>query len=300
MNARTVHLLLNYLPAVDETLTPNNFQGTVNHEFEDPEIGRFVRAYSDLAIGWKAAKQLAELEMPFPSFMEGDDHWLFKAYLFCVNPEKYHDKHISHARALASSRMSNSRDAINGLLLCDDATYELIESDTGIHHKTIAAYEKLFYNVMDRHLDHLYIRNIAYPHGRLVETYEDYLENEELGKILLRIGFNNGREDVLHFAGFRSGLLSSLSQQSMPEKLESLIMANGYLLARNGWANQREHASGLSSARNLIAAAKHGGQDNQQVSAFSDFGITLIEEVLADRKADAARRPLLASGFSAS
>jgi hypothetical protein len=298
MNARTINLLLQYLPPDLDARPVNHYRSAVESEFDDPEIARFIRAYSDLSIGWKCARQLAEADMSFPSFIEGNDLWLFRAYLFCLNPDKYRDKHISHARAIASTRMRDTRDAINGLLMCEDATYAVIERDTSVPKETIAAYEKLFYNVMDRHLDHLFIRNIAYPSGRLVETYEDYLENEELGKILLRIGFNNGRDDVLHFAGFRSGLLGSLAQQNMPEKLESVIMANGYLLARNGWANQREHAAGLSSARNLIAAAKHGGQLEQQGSAFTEFGATLIEEILTQKKEERASRPILADIIS--
>jgi hypothetical protein len=39
------------------------------------------------------------------------------------------------------------------------------------------------------------------------------------------------------------------------------MMANAYWLMRNGFGNSR-NAIGLTNAKNLIAAAKHGGQED--------------------------------------
>ena len=105
----------------------------------------------------------------------------------------------------------------------------------------------------------------------LVEMFDDYLRNEDLGNLLIRTGYNNGAEHVLHFAGFRSGLVHSLANgNTMPNQLEALFMANGYLLARNGWFNQRSHAAGLNNARNLLQAAKQGGIEDQKPSPFAE------------------------------
>jgi hypothetical protein len=292
MTARTVKMLLDYIPASKGLHTVSNYQTGLQTDVHDSEIEKFAVAYTDLGIGWKVAKRLAELELPFPCFIEGDDLWLRSAYLYCLNLDLYGCPFIREARYFASD--SKYADPLNGLLLSENLTYESIAADFNVPAKTIAAYEKLFFNVMDRHLDHLYIRGVVYPQGRLVEMYENYLENEEFGNILKRVGFNNGREDVLHFAGFRSGLLNSLSGQNMPVKLEGIIMANGYLLAKNGWANQREHATGLTSARNLIAAAKHGGQEQQQESAFVTFGHVLDAELVNMKSVEATSRPILA------
>lgn len=297
MTAKTIHMLLDYLPPASQLPGINHYQTGIHDEPYDSEIEKFAVVYSDLAVGWKIAQRIAELDIPFPAFVEGSDLYLRNAYLYCLNPDKYKCKYVSHARYLAANHKLS--DPINGLLLCGDMSYANIAIELNLDPNVVAAYEKLFFNVVDRHMDHMFIRNVVYPHGRLVEMYENYLENEELGNILKRVGFNNGKDDVLHFAGFRSGLLNSLASQNMPVKLESIIMANGYLLAKNGWANQREHAAGLISARNLIAAAKHGGQDLQQDSAFSDYGDILVEEIIEVKSTEAESRPVLADRLGA-
>lgn len=290
-------MLLDYLPEVTDLNDFNHYQTGIHSGPYDSAIEKFSIVYSDLSVGWKIAQRLAQLELPFPSFIEGHDLYLRNAYLYCLNRDKYNCRYVQQARFLAAS--PNISNPINGLLLCDDMSYAAIAREMDLDPNVVAAYEKLFFNVVDRHMDHLFIRNVVYPHGRIVEMYENYLENEELGNILNRVGFNSGKEDVLHFAGFRSGLLGSLAAQNMPVKLESIIMANGYLLAKNGWANQREHAAGLTSARNLIAAAKHGGQEQHQDSAFSDYGNTLVAELIEMKNAEADTRPVLADGLPA-
>lgn len=300
MNARTIKLLLDYLPAVPDTSPVSHFQNVIEQDFDRPEVDKFVRSYADLAIGWKSAKQLALTDHPFPCFIEGHDDWIFKAYLFCINPIKYRNEHVSNALGLASSRMRSSREVINSMLVQENYSYQDIGKDTCIPADTIAAYEKLFFNVVDRHLDHMFIRNVVYPNGRFVEMYDDYLKNEELGNILLRVGYNNGKSDVLHFAGFKSGLLGTMAALDMPQKLESIIMANGYILARNGWANQREHAVGLSSARNLIAAAKHGGEQTQNTSSFTPYGPDLIAELIDIKGKELSSRPIITDALKVS
>lgn len=297
MNARTIRLLLDYLPDIPDTFPVNHYQDSIETDFDRADVDKFVRSYADLAIGWKSAKQLASIDYPFPCFIEGNDDWLFKAYLYCLNPSKYKSESVANALALASSRMKSTREVINSMLVQDKYSYSDIEYDTSIPKDTIAAYEKLFFNVVDRHLDHMFLRNVVYPEGRFVEMYDDYLENEELGKVLLRVGYNNGRSDVLHFAGFKSGLLGSLQNADMPQKLESIIMANGYILARNGWANQREHATGLTSARNLIAAAKHGGEQAQQTSSFTPYGESLVAELIRVKGEELGARPIISEAL---
>lgn len=258
----------------------------------DSDIEEFAVKYKDLSVGWKFINKLVELDMDFPAFVSGDDLYLYDAYLHVLDPSRYRQEHIAMARYIASDHAMHA--PVNALLMCSNMTYKSMAAELGIAEKALIAYEKLFFNVIDRHMDHMFIRNVVYPDGRLVEMYENYLENEDLGRLLMRAGYNNGKDDVMHFAGFRSGLLDSLANQNMPVKLESVIMANGYILAKNGWANQRDHAVGVISARNLIAAAKHGGQDQQQDNAFARFGEVLIDEIIDVKGAEAESRPMLA------
>jgi hypothetical protein len=196
--------------------------------------------------------------------------------------------------------MSRDNEAIRALLVSEDIDYKYISRRTSLSEDTIKAYERLFFNIVDRKQDHMFIKNVVYPDGRMVEMFDDYLKNEDLGKILLRTGYNNGAEHVLHFAGFKSGLVHSLANgNDMPSQLEALFMANGYLLARNGWLNQRANAVGLHNARNILQAAKQGGVEEPKSSPFTGVADILSAEMLNNLQVDATVRLKKAQDFYA-
>jgi hypothetical protein len=294
MNYSTINTLLEYLPETEDFATSNFFGGSnssSNVGILDNASMRFIMAYKDLSLGWKSAKLLAGSSVPFPCFISGDDLWIYKAYLYCLDSKKFFNRSIAEARGLASNQMSRDNEAIRALLISDDIDYKFISARTSLSIDTVKAYERLFFNVVDRKQDHMFIKNVVYPDGRLVEMFDDYLKNEDLGKILIRTGFNNGADHVLHFAGFRSGLVHSLANgNNMPNQLEALFMANGYLLARNGWINQRSHAAGVSNARNLLQAAKQGGVEEQKPSPFAGVADILSNEMLSNLQVDASVR----------
>lgn len=294
MNYRTISTLLEYLPEDEEFATSNFFGGSTSslqHGTLDQASARFIVAYKDLSLGWKSARQLANSDLAFPCFITGDDLWLFKAYLYCVDSKKFFNRAVAEARALASNQMSRDNETIKALLISDEVDYRYIAKRTALSEDTVKAYERLFFNIVDRKEDYMFIKNVVYPDGRMVEMFDDYLKNEDLGKILLRTGYNNGAEHVLHFAGFKSGLLHSLANgNTMPTQLEALFMANGYLLARNGWLNQRANAVGLHNARGILQAAKQGGVEEQKPSPFAGVGDILGTEMLNNLQVDAQYR----------
>lgn len=294
MNYQTISTLLEYMPEDGEFATSNFFGGSSsnsNHGALDQASARFIVAYKDLSLGWKSARILANSDTPFPCFLQGEDLWLFKAYLYCIDNRRFFNRAVAEARGLASGHMSRDNETIKALLISDDVDYSFIARKTALSVDTVKAYERLFFNIVDRKQDHMFIKNVVYPDGRLVEMFDDYLKNEELGKILLRTGYNNGAEHVLHFAGFKSGLIHNLANgNSMPAQLEALFMANGYLLARNGWLNQRANAVGLHNARNILQAAKQGGVEEQKPSPFAGVADILGTEVLNNLQNDANMR----------
>ena len=62
--------------------------------------------------------------------------------------------------------MTRDNEAIKALLLSDDVDYKFIASGTAINIDTIKAYERLFFNVVDRKNEHMFIKNVVYPDGR--------------------------------------------------------------------------------------------------------------------------------------
>lgn len=294
MNYKTISTLLEYLPEDEEFATSNFFGGSTSsltHGVLDQASVRFIIAYKDLSLGWKSAQLLSNSDISFPCFLQGDDLWLFKAYLYCIDSKKFFNRAVAEARGLASNHMSRDNETIRALLISDDVDYKYIARRTSLSEDTVKAYERLFFNIVDRKQDYMFIKNVVYPDGRMVEMFDDYLKNEDLGKILMRTGYNNGAEHVLHFAGFKSGLVHSLaSGNDMPAQLESLFMANGYLLARNGWINQRANAVGLHNARNILQAAKQGGVEEQKPSPFTGVADILSAEMLNNLQVDASVR----------
>ena len=294
MNYKTISTLLEYLPEDEEFATSNFFGGSTSsltHGVLDQASVRFIIAYKDLSLGWKSAQLLSNSDISFPCFLQGDDLWIFKAYLYCIDSKKFFNRAVAEARGLTSNHMSRDNETIRALLISDDVDYKYIARKTSLSEDTVKAYERLFFNIVDRKQDYMFIKNVVYPDGRMVEMFDDYLKNEDLGKILMRTGYNNGAEHVLHFAGFKSGLVHSLANgNDMPAQLESLFMANGYLLARNGWINQRANAVGLHNARNILQASKQGGVEEQKPSPFTGVADVLSAEMLNNLQVDASVR----------
>lgn len=295
MNFATISTLLEYIPENEEFVTSNFFGGSnplSAHGPLDQASTKFILAYRDLSLGWKCARLLANADVPFPCFLQGEDLWIFKAYLYNIDNKKFFNRAVAEARGLSSNHMSRDNEVLRALLIADNVDYNYVAQRTAISVDTIKAYERLFFNIVDRRKDYMFVKHVVYPDGRMVEMFDDYLKNEDLGNILIRTGYNNGPEHVLHFAGFKSELLHSLaSGNSTPGQLEALFMANGYLLARNGWLNQRANAVGLHNARNILQAAKQGGAEEVVDSPFNSSVASLLSsELLNNLKADASIR----------
>ncbi len=274
MNATTIRRLCDALPPPEEDVVHDNYRQLkpeLSVGISDPGLVRFLTAYKDLQFGWTFARRMALNRRPMPPFLQERDQWLWRAYLYNINPKQYRDATLQRALCYMEPSWAKERAVLNALLMAHDNDIHRISRQTGEDPAVITAYELLFFNILDRREDHMFISSIVYPEGRLVEMYQHYVESERLDLILLRAGYNNGALDVLYFAGFPSYLLTQFAGKDTPSRLEAIIMSNGYILARNGWLNQGAAAAGLHGAKALIAAAKQGGGD-EAVSPFHDRG----------------------------
>lgn len=282
MTRDTIHLLSQYLPPhLLENMQPG---GRITHETKagyDPEVCRFAMAFSDMDFGWNFVRTMADWHLRFPGgILEGDDEVLFRAYMYRVNPEKYSTHDLRTAISLTSPAMTNKRIAIEGMLLAPGATYEKVASQTdhAFTCEAIATFEKLFFNVLDRRDDILYLQNIVYPHGRMVEMMEDYMQHASLGQLVRRAGYNNGAADVMFFMGASNSAIDALLQAASAKQLESMMMAFGVMLARNGGINQSSLPA-ITNARQLLTAGKLGGETNQDRALSLDFSEVLKREI---------------------
>jgi len=268
------HLMRDVVEIAQRSSLANNFRFVrAGLDSVQQHKAAFLLNYNDLSLGWKAANFFARSHEKLPVYLTADDHWIWRAYLVCCNPDLYFDRHVAEALAFLDPSMQHDRSTLEGYLIAMDTSIEEISQTTGIAADTIQAYEKLFFNVRDRNEDYLFLAKVVYPHGRLEEFYDNYLNNTTFGDLIRRAGYNTGSDYVSFMSGLRSKLVQDMSAGDMASKLEKVVMANGYVMAMAGLINQRENAAGLRTAQSMITAAKAGGNEQQDMSGFDDPGV---------------------------
>lgn len=241
--------------------TSSYFKDVLNYTPQINSVNKFLCAYKDLSFGFHCVKSFVKDGIDLPVAIE--EPILYNTYMF----ERYglQNENVIFAIALTHPSNKTIEDSIKAFLITDAPLSE-IEKLTGISSDVLDYYEKLFFNIRDRKNEALFISNIVYPDSRLVELNESYLRNEDSGRLLIRAAYNNGLDDAAYFSGLKidSIMNSGASAITMATKLESLIMTNGYFLARN-FVNTK--SSGIAQARNILIAAKQGGQDSTNIDA---------------------------------
>ena len=273
MKAVTIKALLDYLP----TGVPVFRMPSWDPSNENSKLEQFAYCYSKPSFPWVYVQTLAKRNIDFPHHLVDwvEDEILFKAYLRESKKETFPE--LDSALVLLTDTYKNIKAVINALLVCEGSTVDSVSNYTGISREAVEVYEKLFFNILDRKKEDFFLANIVYPNGRLVEIYKEYANLVDSESLLLRSAYNNGPEDVLYLGGLRQGRdhLNTVSLEEAVSKLESIIMVNGYILARNGFVNQASQSMpGVASARNLIAAAKqaglNAGDSNSMFSSLSE------------------------------
>lgn len=249
--------MLDYLP--EEALTLQlggrlNMPGGLPHA----DAARFSTLYSAPDFGWTFCRLLNDHDIRFPGGVcFGRDEVLLRTYLHLRDPRTFKAKDIQGALAIRHA-MGTTRTTVEGLLLSAGSTVESVAKLCSMPTDVISAYERLFFNVLDRREDAVYLQQIVYPHGRLVELMDDYMTRENLGMLVRRAGYVNGADDVMFIMGASTNALDALQSVSSAQQYERLLMAFGFLLARNGAASQNRVAA-VQNARQLLQAGKLGG-----------------------------------------
>lgn len=221
----------------------------------------FSHLHQNAAFGWHIARAFARARVRFPVTVLGRDHWLFQAYLLHLNLSKGFDPCVLEAHQL--NQQSGRSAKLKALLIAGlgspvDAHLELVAEKTGIPVRTVAAFEILFFNVLDRHQDVFYISNIVYPEGRMVEFDEDYFETTPIQDLILRVAYNSRDIDLVeHLAGMESAdcMKALTALRDGEATLEKQIIGNALLMAKAGMLNQR--SVGFQRATTLLAAKHH-------------------------------------------
>jgi hypothetical protein len=217
------------------------------------------RAYRDLQFGWTIVRYLSDNSDSEIMDMT-DNEFIVRAYNFENFGTK--DKAIERAVMYTLPSRQHFSSTIKSCLLVEGITYEEISEKLGIELDTVRAFDQLFFNVTDRIKEALWLADVVYPETRFVEAMDNYHKNESFSMMLQRAGYNNGIEAVQFFSGLRSSILTSGDMANAAGKMENALMINGFLLATNGFINQRD-ATGIHNARTIINAEKQGGNQNE-------------------------------------
>ena len=115
--------------------------------------------------------------LPFPAILRGDDLIVWRAYRYILGAD---DPVISGALSLNTDTRANTRNQVRALLISDKVDCEFVAENLSIPLDVVKAYEKLFFNVIDRKKDHSYIANripwkdVLQKHSRVTWRIPDY------------------------------------------------------------------------------------------------------------------------------
>ncbi len=220
-----------------------------------------IRTYKRPDCGWFVVERLCAANMAFPIFPEGKLAYLRWALLWKMRPDLFGD-HPSIAPAIHAHSLhadgSNlaTRAILNAALIAKDATIETVAAALGLPEKTVEAYEVLFFNVLDRRDDAMYLCKIVYPNHRLVELCDNYLEETSLDVLLLRIGYNRGLEAVLYAAGLKDNPTADMTATEAAAALEQAILSTGCGLVGAGLLNGEKMHPAIRATVELINATR--------------------------------------------
>ena len=262
----------------------------------DYNQGRFVNAYVNLGFGWLVANEFSRLNIPFPSCLQAEDQVVFQAYLHNCN-KRYYCHHIWEANMIKNHSLAHKRNTLEALLLVENMTIEEAADHLNIPVPVVRAYEKLFFNILDRRKDAQFLAQVVYPNHRFVETFDNYFKEEAFDMLLKRNGYNAGAFYSMHWSGCRSNLVQLMTGASTPAELELYLFANAYVMARSGVVNQQANTAGLRHAQALLTAAKHGGEEQASTSPMEALGTILTAEVERVKGAQADEHALKRMGL---
>lgn len=290
MNAATINRLAWYKPRAARPAALRNDLGLDLLELPDAEDTlHYLDSYKNLRFGWDLVSDLVRNNLPMPSIIEGDDLWLWRAYMHL---QGHHDAAVDGAISITFHRGTWLRQQLQNLFVHRLISHKDAAEQFNLPLGVVQAYEKLFFNLVDRRKDTKFLAEVVYPNTRMVELFEHYMQDETFANILMRASYNNGPNELMYFIGMCEGSpYDVLRGHESATRLESLIMAQGYLLTRMGLGNQRQNAALLGRSQQLLTAAKQSGVDSQDQSPFAlGLGDSIRMMFETDGRAEAEER----------
>lgn len=292
MRAQTIAQLAWYKPRsnnVARLSTCVDLRGITRERAAD--IIHYAECHKNLQFGWDFAVALSQSPLPFPALLHGDDLFVWRAYNYLLGRA---DAAVEGAVALNMDSMTNTRNQVRALLIANNVDYKFVAHNLNLPLDMVKAYEKLFFNVLDRKKDHAFIADVVFPNGRMVEAFENYLETTGIGDLMLRAGYTHGRQHVLYGAGLGKNPYTTKDAMEGAKELDNMFMADGCLYASLGWMHQTRNAMPITNARLSMQASKMGNNNIDKSAGLISLGDTMKTELvrMGQLKAEAASKAL--------
>lgn len=269
------------------------------------DIMHYAYCHKNLHFGWDFVTYMSNTPgATFPAFLHKQDLFLWRAYKF---KQGFHDPVIAGALSYTAPGNAALRRKLNGMLIDPDMeeyrvvmdkrtqekliavcpelnkpmpyVYKHIADTFGLPLANVIAYEKLFFNVVDRMEDHIFIANILYPEGRMVEAAQDYLDKTGLDDIFLRMAYNNAPNVSLYMMGIGKHPFRNFDAATGATELDRMFMQDGILYKAAGFQNS-DSCVPLKNARLSIQAGKMGNGEQKDAGGVMVEGDILKAEAI--------------------
>lgn len=295
MTARTIETLSRYISpkeaAGGECLPDAGVLAVLGDGDVARQITHYTYCYSSLKFGWEFAAYMANKckGKKFPTFLHGDDLYITRAYKFIRSKGKNGDKLMKKVVALTSATFSKARTGIESMLLAKDAgeeVYHEIASAFGMEEEVIRAYEKLFFNVIDRKRESIFIASLVMPEGRLEETNPGYWKETPQEAIFRRVAYERGAGIIKYLLGIsEDNPYRALDANMAAGEFNKQLMSSALFYSTLGFYNSPQ----VEAGRKVIQSALTNDADTLKGNAIAPVADSVRDEVIMHTEITAAR-----------
>jgi|GEM_PF-4941785 len=172
------------------------------------------------------------------------------------------DDLMSEAYSLVHPANLTQRQILHALLICRDTNLKQIAEDMGLPAPVVSLYGTLWFNVLDRLDDRMYLASLVHPNTRFESANKHKGEDLDYAQALLRAGHTFGREEVLYMAGIIPARNSTAATVKSAEEFENTLMEEAITSMRHGGANAKD-APAIDRAKTIVTASKRVGQSER-------------------------------------
>lgn len=224
-------------------------------------------------LGWTYAGRVARGGRQCPLLMKPEFRWIRAAVQLLTNDAKA-TRHLREveavSRALELYKSDAARPVLNAVLMTSEASVALVSMMLKIRHSVLSAYADLFFNVLDRKEDLVFLQTILKP-GKDDHCFvsKSSLPSEE--ELLLAAGFTGTIADVLRIAGWTSGEEEE-SEEDLLKRVKRNVLKNGSKLLESPAASKHSIPSLAAHAIELVKKAQIEQPTSNEDIFPGDFG----------------------------